>query len=106
MLFVDDVLDMDVLISEIMNCENTSAVGFIVELLEISVQILQVQMINHSCSGLVEETLHYLQETHEYIWNMLLIVLHEREMLDAIEEVIASVDDDDSAGSTEDDGQD
>jgi hypothetical protein len=96
MLFFEDVLVLDELLHYTLHCDNVYAINLLVDLLEISIEILRLQVYPQD-SGSIDE----LQAIHEEKWSLLLCLLHERDVLEAIEEVMAVCDNDDSADETE-----
>jgi len=96
MLFFEDVLVLDELLHDTLHCDNVYAINLIVDLLEISIEILRLQVYPQGSDAMDE-----LQAIHEEKWSLLLCLLHERDVLEAIDEVMAACDDNDSADETE-----
>ena len=80
---------------ETIHCENADAIDALVELLETSIVILQFSF-SPNFPTRIEVWSH-----HNETWNRLMNILHERQMQDAVEEILAARDDDDSEDSTE-----
>lgn len=98
MLFFEEIESMDILIESLLHCEHVIVMDLFVFLLEICIELLLQNtefLLDH------EQTKYFLQNQHDQIWNQILIILHEKEMSEAIEDVLAARDDDDSGDSTE-----
>ena len=97
MLFFEEIESMDYLITSLLHCENVLVMDLFTSLLEICIELLQKTEFLFDN----EQTKYFLQNQHDQIWNEILTILHEKETLEAIEDVLAAVDDDDSGNSTE-----
>ena len=95
-LFIDEPMDLPLLVQGCLHCPNHFAVDLIVLLLESAINMIQADLFFIDTMDIDE-----MQKNHRSLANHLLSVLTEDELLEAIEEIMQNADQDASEGTTE-----